>query len=368
MGNSTSRHVAVLASGLGLWAFAVSAALLPALLLRVSVDFGVSAEVLSWVVATQFGCCFAAAMVGGVLSDHYGKKPVLLTAGALLTIGSLLWGSSTQLVTAHIAAALMGMGGGILEALGSALLIELYPQRRTLVLNLSQMVYCAGAVAGPLIVTLFISYGLDWRTVFFAEAGVGCAIIMLYCCAYVPPRVSESTEGCLAGFQVLKNRAVMLFAVALLLYVLVESVLAVYLNLHLQRHHGAPERWAVLGISAFWAAMLIGRLVCALIPNTVPAFRLICLFVVSGAVVLGAQALVSDWRASFLLFSLAGFLLAGLWPAIVALAAHIDPQRSGSVIGSVIAIGSLGALHLKDECGCHRTKYVRQHPHYCAGR
>jgi MFS family permease len=44
------------------------------------------------------------------------------------------------------------------------------------------------------------------------------------------------------------------------------------------------------------------------------------------------------------LFVLAGFLFSGIWPLIVAMSAGSHPGRSGSVVGIVIAAGSLGVV------------------------
>ena len=40
--------------------------------------------------------------------------------------------------------------------------------------------------------------------------------------------------------------------------------------MQLQESLGAPENWAIYSISVFWAAMVVGRLGCAFIPERVP--------------------------------------------------------------------------------------------------
>lgn len=328
-----------------LFVFAVSAALLPAVLLRAAADLLVSTSALSWAVASQFAACFLATILGGVLSDRHGMKPVLLVAAAALTLGAALWAMAQGLLAVHAAAVLMGLGGGILESLGSALLAALYPNRRTLVLNLSQAVYCAGAIAGPAAMAVLLPLGVGWRVFFAAETGLGVILFLLYRATPMPPASGPAEgEGLAACFRPLRVPSVLLLALALFCYVLAESGVAFYLNLHLQRHLGAPECWAVLGISAFWAAMLLGRLACSLLPDRWFSGRLIGGLAVLGAVSLAGQFLIGSWQASLGLFAVSGLLMSGTWPSLVALAAQTHPQRTGSVIGGVIAIGSLGVV------------------------
>lgn len=328
---------------LSLFLFAVSAALLPAALLRAADDLGVSAEVMSWAVATQFIACFIAIIAGGVLSDRLGMKPVLLGASAMLSLGALLWTQAESLPAVHLAAALMGMGGGVLESLGSALLAALYPERRALVLNLSQAVYCGGAVAGPALMAILLPLGVSWRSFFAAEAILGLILLGLYRATPMPPPASASGDGgVMACLHRLRQGSVLILAVALFCYVLVESGVAFFLNLHLQQRLGAPERWAVLGISAFWAAMLIGRLICAALPDRLFSARVLGLMALAGAASLAAQSVIDDWLPALALFALSGLLISGLWPGIVALTARTHPRHIGSTMGGVIAVGSLG--------------------------
>ena len=137
-----------------LFACAVSATILPAALLRAAPAFGVDSETLSWVAVTQFSVCFTATIYGGILSDRLGKKPVLVAACLLVMSGAALWSVAWNMAAAHLAGALLGMGGGILESQGSALLADCYPERRRWVFTLSQVTYCVGAVVAPGVIAL----------------------------------------------------------------------------------------------------------------------------------------------------------------------------------------------------------------------
>ncbi len=332
------RHAALAVACASLFAFAVSATLLPAALLRAAPDFGIDATTLSWVAATQFAACFAATIYGGMLCDRYGKKPLLLAACLMLAGGAALWAASGSLPAAHLAGALMGMGGGILESQGSALLVDLYPERPGMVLNLSQVAYCAGAIAGPGVMALLLD--TPWRLFFAAEAGLGLLLLISYLAVPMPRPLSAADAA--PGAGLLRRRSVLLPALALFGYVLAESGIAIYANLQLHERFAAPERWAMLGLSLFWGGMLLGRLGCLYLSTVLSTARQAVLMALLGAAALGALALVDGWPAALALLAAAGLLTAGIWPAIVALAAAMNPGRTGGAVGVVVAIGSLG--------------------------
>lgn len=339
-----SRRVTIVAACGSFFVFAVSAVILPAALVRAAEDFDVSAGTLTLVASTQFAAFFLATIVGGLLSDRYGKPPVLQVGCGLIVLGSVLWACAGNLFAAHVAAAFLGMGGGILEGMGSALLADLYPDRRKFILNLSQVAYCAGAVAGPVVMSFLLPLRLSWRIFFAAEAALGVVLLGLYRLA--PPSRPSGAPGCdlMHALQFLRERSVFLPAIGLFGYVLAESGVVIYVNLYLQKQHGAPEHWAILGLSLVWAAMLVGRLLCAALPERLPTGRLITALTILSAAVLAVQFLAQGWVVSLALFGVTGFLFSGIWPLTVALCANVHPDRTGSAVGLVIAIGSLGVV------------------------
>ncbi len=325
--------------------FALSAAILPAALLRAAGDLKVSPAMLTRVIATQFGAFFLSTLIGGLLSERYGKLGILRFGCLLTSAGALLWTVASGLPTAHVAAALLGMGGGILESLGSACLADLYPERRKFVLNVTQVAYCSGAATGPALMSVLLPHSVSWRLFFAGESLLGLLLLLLY--GFV--KVSEGTRSGVATtwsqmVRPLREPSLRLLALALFGYVLAESGLVVSTATYLQVRHQAPEQWALLAITLVWIGMLAGRIVCAGLPERFPTERLVIGLALAGALSLGAQALAPGWRFSLVLFAVSGFVFSGIWPLIVALCVTHHADRSGAAVGFVVAVGSLGVV------------------------
>ena len=338
-----ARRLVTVAAFASLFVFAISAVILPATQLRAAADLSVDAALLVRGTAVQFGGYVLATLVGGFFCARAGKKLGLQGACLLMALGAGLTTLARGLGMFYLAIAVLGMGGGVLESMASALLTDIYPTRRRQVLALSQVAFCVGAAAGPVAMALLLPRGVSWRLFFVAEAVLALALFALYSATSVPrpqrppppPRDGRPPVWVRASF--------LLPAVVMFLYVLSENGVIVYVNPYLQQQRMAPEQWGIYGISLIWLAMIVGRLLCAGLPERFPSERLIAGLCVAGAASLGAQDFVRDWRVSFALFGVTGFLFAGVWPLIVAVTAGRHPLRTGTAVGVTIAAGALGA-------------------------
>jgi fucose permease len=324
--------------------FAMSANVVYAALLHASVDFGVTETGLALTSSLQFVGFFLASIGGGIVADRLGRKAVLVTAAGLLALGGLLWAVAPRVVFAFGGGFVMGMGGGSLECVCSAVLSELYPTRRKFVLNMSQVAYCAGAVGLPAVMGLLIPAGISWRWFFVLTSLASVAVMSLFATARVP-RPTHVAEDLVALplLRQFSRLSVWLPSVLLFLYVLGETALITFSSTYLYRRMAAPEEWAVLSISFFWTAVMLGRLVCAFIPERFP-YELAIGGLLSGSVVmLLLQPFASSWGVSLVLYVLTGLCFAGVWPLIVGMVAARH-AGSGAVVGFAIALGSIGCI------------------------
>jgi len=337
-----SRRLPAFASLLGLFVFAVSANALPAALLRAADEFDISIGAMAQVSAVQFAGFFLAAITGGVLADRWGKRHVLQGACALLLAGSMIVSLAPGLRHAFVGAGLMGIGGGTLESLSTTLLSDLFPDRRKFFLNISQVVFCAGAVTGPFLMGLLLPQGVSWRFFFGGIGALSIFLFVLFALSRIPrPTLDERIRFEILG-QIVRRPALLLSCAALFGYVLTESAVVIYANAFLQTEHHAPERWAIHGLSFFWFFMGLGRMLCALIPERVAYRPVIAGLLLLSTLSLFLQYWASSWVASLFLFALTGLACAGTWPLIIGMTAARHSGFSGTVLGLTIAVGALG--------------------------
>lgn len=338
------RYRLALAAFLSLIAFAASINLFFAAVVRIGSEYGIRAELLASISSLYFLAFFTVSMLAGYLSERHGTRAVLMGGCVALLVGGValgFWDSPAVLVPAVMA---MGFGGGVLEGMSSALLVQLYPDQERQVVNLSQAAYCCGAILGSLLMGVFLPRGADWR-VFFLGVGV---LALVNLALYATSRFEGSQVD--QGFKLreaasfLRRWSVVQLCLVVFLYVLSESALVGFLNIFLFRFNSAPESIAIQSIAYFWGAMLLGRLLCSLLPEGWSDRGLVFATMTLGAVAVALALLMPDWRYALACFVAAAFFMGGAWPTAVALAGTRHRERSSAVVGATVAIGALGCV------------------------
>ena len=325
--------------------FAVSANIIPSILLRAASDFNISPEFMSGATTIQFAGFIVATILGGMLADWVGKKAVFVAACLFTLCGALIWYCAGSLGMVFMGSLTMGMGGGILESMSSALLSDLFPNKRKLYLNLSQAAYCIGAASGPyLIGMLLVREEISWRFIFLLLAAMAAVLLVFYTLS----RITKSTEDEAISLQILtrimKKWSFICPCIVIFMYVFAETVHMVFINYYLRKHFQAPENWAVYGLSIFWLSMTLGRTFCAFIPVSMSYRRIIASLMFVGGLLMFSQLFVQQWQIGIVLFGLTGFVFSGTWPLIIGLTAKINPGYSGTVIGVTVAAGAAGTI------------------------
>jgi predicted MFS family arabinose efflux permease len=120
-----------------------------------------------------------ASWAGGWLSDHYGRRRVLLPAAAFICVMTAAMGGTWSFLSMFFVRDLLGIGDGIGWSVGEATISEeVAPQRR----GISQALFTAGytligAGAGAIIITS-LSAHLGWRWTFPLIAAVTTLVVI----------------------------------------------------------------------------------------------------------------------------------------------------------------------------------------------
>jgi FHS family glucose/mannose:H+ symporter-like MFS transporter len=325
--------------------FAVSANIIPSILLRAASDFNISPELMSGATTVQFAGFIAATILGGIFADLMGKKTVFLAACFFTMSGAVIWYCAGSLGMIFLGSLTMGMGGGILESMSSALLSDLFPHKRKLYLNLSQAAYCIGAASGPFLIGMLLGMEeVSWRVIFLFLAAMAAVLLIFYSLSRIPKSIEEESISLQIFTRIMKKWSFICPCIVIFLYVFAETVHMVFINYYLRRHFQAPENWAVYGLSIFWLSMTLGRMICAFIPESVSYRKIIASLMFAGGLLMFSQLFVQQWQVGIVIFALTGFVFSGTWPLIIGLTAKINPGYSGTVIGVTVAAGAVGTV------------------------
>ncbi|WJY42351.1 MFS transporter [Streptomyces sp. P9-2B-2] len=146
----------------------------------------------TWVMTATLLAGAVSTPIMGRLGDLYGKRRMLLTSLAVMVVGSLVCGFTSDLVTMIVGRALQGFAMGAIP-LGIGIMRDELPRERlgSAMGLMSSSIGVGGGLALP--VAALVAQHADWHTLFFGAAGLG--VLSMGLTLLVVPETSVRAQG-----------------------------------------------------------------------------------------------------------------------------------------------------------------------------
>ncbi len=132
----------------------------------------------------------------GWLAIRFGRKRFLIACIIIFTITSIISGAAFSLGMLVAARVLQGAGGGALQPISQAILLESFPpEKRGMAMAAFALGVVVAPIAGP---TLggWLTDNLTWRWAFYINIPVGiCAVLMIQAFVEDPPYIRNARRG-----------------------------------------------------------------------------------------------------------------------------------------------------------------------------
>ncbi len=141
-------------------------------------SLGTSAAVVGLTLTLFFAGFGAGQLIGGPVSDRWGRKTPLIVGGILCTIGAVgcaLAPTAALLVAMRF---VQGFGGGVAATVARAVLIDVARgQRLAKVMSLMMALVGLAPVVAPVIGGAVLTLGGSWRVIFWVLTGFGVLMV-----------------------------------------------------------------------------------------------------------------------------------------------------------------------------------------------
>jgi fucose permease len=297
----------------------------------------------------------AACLLGGLVQLRLGSRRAitLLSVAAALGYTMLpLSGNPAWLIAAFT---LSGVGRGSISNFNNGTVTRV-TQGSPSASNLLHSFFAIGAISAPL-VFLLLSRVAGWQAAAFATAALGLTVSLAFtrlpAAADKPAAAGQSRQS----FAFLRDPAYLIFGGMMFFYLCAEYSVNGWLVTYLQSRPALLAQFAAAGGDAraalvtysqamatlFWAVILAGRLLSAVLSRRVPQ-KLMMLIGSAGALGFFLLLLLSAsaWPATAAVAGL-GFCFSGICPMIYSDASSITNRYPLGVSG-ILAIGSVGAI------------------------
>ncbi|MEW5978240.1 MAG: MFS transporter [Acidobacteriota bacterium] len=291
----------------------------------------------------QFAGGMTGSAVSGFLVERLGFLPVIASGFAIMSVatGALVWISQGGGLVSFFC---LGLALGLAIPATNLLVAELNPQRRAAALNILNLLWGTGAVAGPLLIS-GLGRGVSLARPMLALSGLLAAMMIL---ATSCPNVLHSTTTAdsssprLPLQTVWRSPFVLLTEMLVFLCVGTEAATGGWIASYADRLGEAGRALSTLTPSLFWAGLLAGRGLSPLLLghlNEGSLLRHSLLMAVTGlGIVLFGQSVL----ATFVGTALAGLGLAPVFPTTFAVLVERCGVRTPQLTAATFLLASLG--------------------------
>ncbi|MEN8202418.1 MAG: MFS transporter [Bacteroidota bacterium] len=309
-------------------------------------DFGLRDDLAQLIPFMALVWFFLLSVPAGILQDKYGKRKMLNIGMALMGVGMIVPFFHYSFPVMLLAMILMGIGNTIIQVSANPLLMDVVPKERfSSFMSLSQFIKAISSLLGPIIATFVALQFGEWKLVFAIYAITSfIAVLWLYFTPIEESKPNEKAATFKSCFSLLKNSFVLLMVLGIFFLVGADVGMNTNIANYLQSNHDLSLEKASLGISIYFAALMISRFLGAVLLNWIDARKF--LFWSALLALLSMIALIiapSVWFARVAIF-MAGLASGNLFPLIFAITLEKLPKRANEVSGLMIMAISGGAI------------------------
>ena len=309
--------------------------------------------------STRYGTMFVPQVVLAILASglapklarRWNLRGVLLVGIAgdivsmtLLALSPLLLGAPAMAFgTLLVATGALGLGYGATVMALNTYAEAFFPGRTDgAVLALNALLGLGTALA-PVLVAIVMSLGVWW----LLPVVVACILAAIFAVTLMEPlrAAPAMTAGRGAPMPTSAGtlpRRFWLYAAAVFLYGLLETLNGNWATLYLSAERGVSARGASGALAAFWGMVTVGRVLIAAISARVPPRLIYGALPVLLLITFQLVSRVQDEAAGILAFAMAGLACSAFLPLSISFSSNEFPHLSAIMAGELIAFYQLG--------------------------
>jgi fucose permease len=296
----------------------------------------------------QVACAVLGAILGGGLAHRVGLKKMLALSLASAAVSQaclaalIVLPDSLAFPAVLASTAALGFGFGVSGAPINSYPPTFFPSRSHTAVVAAHSLVGLGLAIGPLVAGQFVAGGM-WAGFPLLLVVLGVVLTAVTLAVPLPecepkPMIDASAPAS----RPLTSSMFWIFVAITVLYAFAEGTFSNWAVIYLRDARGLPEMTASLSLSAFWGALVVGRLVVsALVTRIAPAvvWAALPLLMIASFVLLPSA---SSAASGIALFALAGLGCSAFLPLSITLASHRFPEDVAWVSSMLIAALMVG--------------------------
>jgi MFS transporter, FHS family, L-fucose permease len=309
-------------------------------------DFELSDTVAQLLPSLVFVWFALLAIPTGLFQDRKGKR-ITVNIGMIITgVGMLFPLIYYSYFTVILGFMIIGIGNTILQVSANPLLLDVSsPNTKAANLSLSQFIKAIASMLGPIITAALASYTGNWKLIFPVYAVISLlAVIWLYSVKVEESKSDKEPATLKSVFKLLQNKFI--FIIVLGIFVMVGFDVSMNSNIanFLSNRFEINLETASIGISIYFAALMVGRFLGAILLRKININLFLIVSVVLNLLGLVGILLSNDLNIARIMIFIAGLGFSNVFPLFFALAVEKRPDYANEISGLIILAVCGGAV------------------------
>lgn len=314
------------------------------LLPEISKTFSLNLAEAGSLFTAEFAGFIVFVLSGGFLADKFGKKLIVTIALSGMIGSVLLFASSGSFYASFILMLFVGGFGGIIESMATAMVSDLNEVNRSFYVNLTQVFFGCGAVAGPLLAGLVISRGLSWRICYYITAVLILIPTIIFTAYKMPALPKYGAVGIKDMGKVFGSKKFIAVFVCLAFYTGSEIGGWGWLSTLVKDSMGFSTAKAGITVAVFWMAMTVGRFFSGQLTFKFKLRSIIIILAASSSIVTFLAVFAGSEILVWLIIVVMGLTYSGQYALMVDYGTDTSSVSSGITISTLMSGGAAGTM------------------------
>ena len=300
-------------------------------------DLGLSGTLTQLLTTMTFVWFFLLSVPIGIFQDKNSKKKAVML-GTLFFAASmivpLVWYSYQGIALTFT---LLGIGNAIVQVSANPLMQDVSPaDKLSINLTLSQFVKAIAGMLGPVIASFCALKFGNWKLIYWVYLSI-CIISLLWL-QFTPIKEAGNTgrASFSSTMKLLRNKKVALIVLGTFVMVGFDVGINTNIAQYLKTSFNVSQEEAVVGISIYFAALMVGRFLSAIILNKFSGNKMLLYCAILSVLSFGLLYLMPDFNTGRIAIFCVGLFTAAIFPLIFSAGLQYMPERANELSGLMI--------------------------------
>jgi fucose permease len=290
----------------------------------------------------QFGASTLGVVIVGRLLDRLNARYLLAGGVLFMGVGLLVLSNAPTLPVALFGALVLGLGFSSIDVSPNVVVASLNPGRASVALNALNVFFGIGAIIGPQLVNWALNQQ-NFTLAYTATAIFTLLLIIPFSMVSIHVHTGDRT----APRAAIRWAKLVPFAVLLFMGVGTEVGFGSWIVAQVTQVTLATAAIGTLAASLFWVGLSVGRIIASLILRWLTDHQLLIISILLIGVGVALLLLAPGAEAIAILSAfVVGFGCGPVFPTALAMINNRYPESRGTASGTLMAIGTMGAVFL----------------------